>query len=430
MDSDTTSDLASDASASAAKRIQRPSDLTVDPRNCNRGTARGRDVLRASLEDLGAGRSVVVDRSGVIIAGNKTYTAATALGLPVRVVQTDGDALVVVQRTDLDLSTDQRARKLAVADNRASEVNLAWDPEALRELIADGLDVSDLWFETELHKLLGPVVPEAPGPFQPRPTDIQPGDLFELGAHRLLCGDATDPHAVQRLLRSDQPRIMTTDPPYGVAYDPAWRARALPHQRTAVGAVRNDDRVDWTAAFQHFPGDVAYVWHAGLHAGAVAAALERLEFQIRAQIIWCKQHFALSRGDYHWRHEPCWYAVRRGRSSGWTGDRGQSTVWQVANLNPLGGTTTEADVVTGHATQKPVDLFERPIRNHTRPGDVIYEPFAGSGTAVIAAERTQRRCLALEIEPTYVQAVIDRWEALTDQRATKVGQHGTQGDAP
>jgi DNA modification methylase len=427
---DQTTESGPERGVQPVKTITRSADLTPDPRNANRGTPRGREMLASSLADLGAGRSIVVDRDGVIIAGNKTHAAAAGLDLPVSVVRTAGDTLVVVQRTDLDLSTDQRARKLAVVDNRSTEVNLEWDPEALKTLIADGLDVNDLWFESELRKLLGDAPVDASGPFEPRATDIRVGECFELGAHRVFCGDATDPEAVRYLLANDHPRLMATDPPYGVDYDPAWRARALPTQRTAIGAVKNDDQVDWTAALRHFPGDVAYVWHAGLHAGTVATTLEQLDFQIRAQIIWSKQHFTLSRGDYHWQHEPCWYAVRRGRASAWSGDRGQSTVWQVANLNPIGAAATPENAVTGHATQKPVELFERPIRNHTRPGEAIYEPFAGSGTALIAAERTQRRCLALELDPRYVQAIIDRWQMLTGRRAVKIGDAPVAADTP
>src|SRR5262249_37864416 len=164
---------------------------------------------------------------------------------------------------------------------------------------------------------------------------ITRGDLFQLGAHRLLCGDATAAADVARVLDGAEPRLLVTDPPYGVSYDPAWRHRCYPGQRTAIGAVTHDDEADWAAAFALFRGDVAYVWHAGIHAGTVAASLHRTGFAIRSQIIWAKQHFVLSRGDYHWQHEPCWYAVRRGASAHWQGDRTQGTVWSVPNLNPL-----------------------------------------------------------------------------------------------
>ena len=200
-----------------------------------------------------------------------------------------------------------------------------------------------------------------------------------------------------RLLDGATPVLMTTDPPYGVSYDPAWRHRVNPTQRTAVGRVMNDDRAEWTAAWQLFPGAIAYVWHAALKAPTVAADLEAAGFKIRSQIIWQKQHFALSRGDYHWGHEPAWYAVR-GKGQ-WRGDRRQTTVWEVANLNPFGGTGAADNAVTGHGTQKPVRLFEIPILNHTVAGEAVYDPFCGSGTAIIAAEKLGRACYAMEIDP-------------------------------
>lgn len=181
----------------------------------------------------------------------------------------------------------------------------------------------------------------------------------------------------------------------------------------------NDDRADWADAYRLFPGPVAYVWHAALHASAVAASLEQAEFVLRSQIVWVKQHFAMSRGNYHWQHEPAWYAVRSNATSRWQGDRCQTTVWQVPNLNPMGGARTGENAVTGHGTQKPVALFDAPIRNHTRPGETIYDPFLGSGTALIAVEKTGRVCLALEIDPRYVHAAVRRWEAFTGRRAER-----------
>ena len=131
---------------------------------------------------------------------------------------------------------------------------------------------------------------------------------------------------------------MVTDPPYGVELEPKWREAAGLNPRTRQGGkVANDDRIDWSEAWALFPGDVAYVWHAGIHAAEVALGLQACGFQIRSQIIWVKQHFAISRGAYHWRHEPCWYAVRKGQTGHWRGDRKQTTVWEVANLNPFGG---------------------------------------------------------------------------------------------
>ena len=237
----------------------------------------------------------------------------------------------------------------------------------------------------------------------------------------MLCGDATASADVARVLAGETPRLLVSDPPYGVDYTPAWRHAVYPGQRTAVGRVVNDDRADWTDAWRLFTGDVAYVFHAGLRAATVAASLEAAGFELRSQIIWVKQQFALSRGHYHWGHEPAWYAVRRGATARWCGDRQQSTVWEVPNLNPVGGLREGENAPTGHGTQKPVRLVEIPLLNHTQPGETLFDPFCGSGTALIAAEKTGRRCVALEIDPQYVQVAVSRWEAFTGQSATVVG---------
>jgi DNA modification methylase len=409
-------DRRSDRKSSAATLA----DLSPDPKNANRGTDRGREALEQSLVQYGAGRSVLVDRRGRVIAGNKTVERAKALNIPLRVVRTDGRQLIAVQRDDLDLDTDPRARALAIADNRVGELDLDWDLDVLKQLRADGLDLSSFWTDEEFAMLLGDEhagLTDENTVIAPGPTKIQPGELFILGKHRLLCGDATSADDVTRAMGGLSPDLMTTDPPYGVSYDPAWRHRAMPGQRTAVGRVANDEQADWRGAYQRFSGDVAYVWHAGLKAGTVAASLEAADFQIRSQIIWRKQHFALSRGHYHWRHEPAWYAVRKGATNVWRGDRTQTTVWDVENLNPMGGHRAGENAATGHGTQKPVQLFVIPILNHTVAGDAIYDPFCGSGTALIAAEKTGRTCVAIDIDPVYVQVAVSRWEAFTGQKA-------------
>jgi DNA modification methylase len=414
-------------SSRSAPRL-RLNDLKPDPSNANRGTDRGRTALERSLRDYGAGRAVLIDRHGHIIAGHKTVEQAKRLNLPLRVVRTDGRHLIAVQRDDLDLATDARAKALAIADNRVGELDLAWDVDVLKQLQAAGLDLSAFWTDTEFAALFADAVTgltDENAVVEPGPTDIERGDLFVLGQHRLLCGDATSAGDVARLLGGATPVLMTTDPPYGVEYEPSWRHRVDPRQRTAVGRVRNDDRVEWAEAWQLFRGRVAYVWHAALNAPIVARDLESVGFVIRSQIIWVKQHFALSRGDYHWGHEPAWYAVRG--TGQWRGDRRQTTVWDVANLNVMGGTRAGDNAVTGHSTQKPVRLFEIPLLNHTVAGDAVYDPFVGSGTALIAAEKHGRACYALEIEPKYVQAAVTRWEAFTGERAVR--QHVTRSTA-
>jgi DNA modification methylase len=418
-------------SSRPARRVRALHDLTLQTRPANRGTPRGREALAASLQTYGAGRAVLIDRHGQVIAGNKVVEAAQRLGLSLRVIATDGTHLIAVQREDLDLATDAHAQALAVADNRVGELDLEWDPGVLQQLLADGVDLSAFWTPEEFAAIFAAPTTglvDENTVVAPRPTDIRVGDLFRLGAHRLLCGDATTADAVTRLLEGAVPTVMTTDPPYGVQYDPAWRHRVAPDQRTAVGRVLNDDRASWAAAWRLYPGPIAYVWHAGLHAATVATDLDAAGFTLRTQIIWHKQHFALSRGDYHWAHEPAWYAVRgRGR---WCGDRRQTTVWEVPNLNPMGGTRSGANAVTGHATQKPVRLFEIPLLNHTQPGEVVYDPFVGSGTALIAAEKLGRVCYALDLDPRYVQAAIDRWEAFTGRVAQRIASGAFNAGGP
>jgi DNA modification methylase len=405
--------------------LSTPSDLTLDPRNANRGTARGRQLLRESLRELGGGRSILVDRTGQVIAGNKTLEEARELGLPILVVSTDGGALVVHQRTDLDLVEQPDARRLAYADNRIGELNLEWDETLLAEDRARGIRLDGLFTDDEIERLLvhglttgHTDVDEVIAP--PDTTTVQVGDFFALGDHRILCGDATRAETVARLLGTERPSLMVTDPPYGVSYDPSWRHALHPDARTAIGRVSHDDRADWHPVWRLFPGDIAYVWHGGLFADVVGRSLKAANFELRAQIIWVKPHLVLSRGAYHWKHEPCWYAVRAGASAAWAGDRTQTTVWEVPNLNPFGGDRTDINEPTGHGTQKPVRLFEIPLLNHTARGAAVFDPFLGSGTAVIAAETTGRRCFGIEIDPRYAQVIIARWERFTGESAVRL----------
>ena len=284
------------------------------------------------------------------------------------------------------------------------------------------------WFDTrELDALLAdPAEDEKANaaPDLPEVAVSRPNDIWLCGPHRISCFDSTNAEATSRLLAGKIPLLMITDPPYGVQLEPEWREEAGLNPRTVQSKkVANDDRVDWSPAWHLFPGDVAYIWHAGIYAGEVAASMLAEKFHIRGQIIWRKQHFVISRGAYHWQHEPCWYAVRKGKSARWRGDRTQTTVWDVANLNPHGGNRDEK--TTGHGTQKPVELMRRPILNHTDRGKVVYDPFLGSGTTLIAAEVTDRVCYGLEIDPKYFDVIVKRWQEFSGCQATLQGHGGT-----
>jgi DNA modification methylase len=357
-------------------------------------------------------RPIVVDKNFVVLGGNMRLDALKANGM------TEIPDEWVKRASEL---TEEQKQEFIIKDNAGFG---EWDWSALAsdwsELpLADwGVDLPED-FAAPVEEDEGAVAEmvDRAAELQVK-WDTKSGQLWEIGSnsapgkkHRLLIGDSTEKGDVGRLCADVRPSLMVTDPPYGVSYDPTWRDEAggqFGDGKTVMrGKVANDDEVDWSKAYELFPGDVAYVWHAGIFAGEVAANLHSVKFDIRTQIVWVKQHFVLSRGAYHWQHEPCWYAVRRGKKSLWTGDRTQSTAWQIASLNPAGGNKQEAK--TGHGTQKPLECMARPIRNHE--GDV-YDPFVGSGTTLVAAESLKRSCYALEISPPYAAVCLERLSAL------------------
>jgi DNA modification methylase len=373
--------------------------------------------LAASIGEFGFTVPVLVDDAGVLIAGHGRVLAAKALGL---------EEVPAIRLAHL---TEAQARAYRLADNQLA-LTSSWDEgllaAELRALRTDEFDLGLIGFDgAALDRLLADVTGDAPAaavgdpdaraPEPPEAPVTRPGDLWLLGRHRLLCGDATSAADVARLLDSARPHLMTTDPPYGVNYDPEWRNEAGVSATMRTGKVANDDRSDWRAAWALFPGDVAYVWHAGVHARTVIESLEAAGFGVRSQIIWAKSRFVLGRGDYHWQHEPCLYAVRKGATGHWQGARDQATLWAIST----GG---DEDAATVHGTQKPVECMRRPIVNNSAPGDAVYEPFCGSGSTIIAAETTGRVCYAMEIDARYVDVAVRRWQAFTGQAAVLAGE--------
>ena len=361
--------------------------------------------IAASIREWGWTNPVLVAEDGTIIAGHGRVLAARKLRI------TDVPVMVAAGWTEA------QKRAYTIADNKLT-LNGGWDQEVLAvefgEMEVLGFDLDLVGFTEDERAALaarmneGLTDPDAV-PDLPINAVTKPGDLWVLGAHRLICADSTSRDDVARLLNGTSPHLMVTDPPYGVSYDPAWRARAgVNLNPRKLGKVANDDQADWREAWALFPGTVAYVWHASLHTSEVKLSLEASGFNLRAQIIWAKDRFAFSRGHYHWQHEPCWYGVRGTATAHWKGDRKQTTVWTIPARDDDGH---------GHGTQKPVECMRRPIENNSSPGQAIYEPFSGSGTTIIAAEMTGRSCYAIEIDPAYVDVAIQRWQAFTGQDA-------------
>ena len=369
-------------------------------------------LIAGSIREFGFVNPVLVDAECGIIAGHGRVMAARKLGLS------------QVPVIELGHLSEAQKRALVLADNKLAE-RAGWDATMLALEVGDlqslGIDMADLGFTgRELDDLL------RESGVDPREDEVPPvpaapvsrlGDLWQLGAHRLICGDATDAATIAKLLDGVQPHLMVTDPPYGVAYDPEWRNRAGASDTRRVGKVLNDDRADWREAWALFPGEVAYVWHGALHAAEVAQSLEATDFTIRSQIIWAKERLVLSRGHYHWQHEPCWYAVRDKGTGHWSGDRTQTTLWQVAS--------GDQDAETIHGTQKPVECMRRPMLNNSSPGQAVYEPFCGSGTTIIAAETAGRTCHAVELDPAYVDVAVARWQQFTGKEAVLAATGGS-----
>lgn len=402
--------------------LARPlTDLIHDPRNARRHDERNLLATRESLERFGQQKNIVARDLGappyVVVAGNGTLACAAALGWTHLAVS-------------VSVMDDKTAKAYAVADNRTAEL-AEWDAKVLAEIMAEleeddpELAASLQITEAELDALLEEQAPppargEDPGPSAP---PLEPksrrGEVYQLGPHRLMCGDSTDAADVSTLLLAEEPEVMATDPPYGVELDMTWRDEAgISPVASNPNRVMNDDRADWTPTWKLSRARVAYVWHASAFASVVEASLKAADFEIRQQIIWRKTLVPISRAHYHWAHEPCWYAVRRGKTATWKADRKETTVWDAAPPNhPLavrtgrGGQVEDGDAGTDHPTQKPVDLWERPIRNHTNTGDLIYDPFGGSGVAIIAAARLGRRAYCMELDPAYCDVIRARWGA-------------------
>ncbi len=365
-------------------------ELVADPANRRLHNPRNLGMIADALRDVGASRSIVIDENNVVLAGNGVTTAAADAGITrVRVVDAQGDELIAVRRSGL---TDAQKRALALYDNRTAEL-AEWNPGQLRADLAAGLALDPWWTPAELAELVDQSAPK-PGLTDPddipatRPTKIKRGDLFALGKHRLLCGDCTAPAALSTL---GPAQITVTDPPYGIGakyadYDDSDAAANGELVKSALGL-----------------GPPAKVWTPGLMNLSRALAV----FPDARVLCWHKKFAAAGNG--------------LGGASTW-----EPILVVGVEYRQLGNDFLEfmTDRVPGlhelHPCPKPVALFVELIRSLVAPGDTLYEPFAGAGSTMIAAEQTGRACLAIEISPAYCQVIVDRWEAFTGNKASKV----------
>ncbi|NRA63473.1 MAG: site-specific DNA-methyltransferase [Pseudobacteriovorax sp.] len=242
------------------------------------------------------------------------------------------------------------------------------------------------------------------------------GDIIKLGEHYLLCGDSSQGAMVSKFLKDVEPRLMITDPPYGVNYQ--VRDRKKPGNKENVDQdleeirIRNDHRTNWSQTFYHAKAQIAYVWYPSTCPDVAIQALRDGMYEPRQTIIWNKNRATLSRSAYHWKHESCLYGVRVGNNANWKGGRKQHTVWDVKGVEPKERI---------HPTQKPLELYTLPIVNHTDPGEIVYDPFAGSGVIFEACQKSGRIGYGVDLEPAYCRKIVKRIQDQFDIEAEVIG---------
>ena len=368
--------------------------------------------IAASIAEFGFTAPILAGSDGVIVAGHGRLAAARKLGL--------ATVPVVV----LEHLTPTQRRALVIADNKIAE-NAGWDEELLRlelaelqeadfDLALTGFDADELLeimageettSEGNTDEDAAPEVPETPV--------SKPGDVWIMGQHRLLCGDATDPASYDTLLGTERVAMIFQDPPYNVDYANTAKDKLRGTNRPILNDNLGDGFQDFLLAA--FKPALARC-NGAVYVAMSSSELDTLQSAFRAAggkwstfIIWAKNTFTLGRSDYQRQYEPILYGWPEGATRHWCGDRDQGDVWNIKKpqKNDL------------HPTMKPVELVERAIRNSSRPGNVVLDPFGGSGTTLIAAEKSGRVARLIELDPKYVDVIVRRWEDFTGQTAIR-----------
>jgi site-specific DNA-methyltransferase (adenine-specific) len=406
-------------------------------------------MITRSIQDLGLGRSVVLDKNNVTIAGNKTVTAARAAGIKnVRIIDSDGTDLVAVRRTDLDLSTDAVAQKLAIADNRTAEVDLSWDPFNLAKMAH--LDMSPFFTPMELGALTaaarGETTATDEAPDLPDKAEVRtkPGDLYTLGRHRLYCGDSTKPESIALALGGQLAHMVWTDPPYNVDYV-GKTAEALTIQNdkksdVEFAAFLNDSMLALASGLT--PGGSCYVAHADSWGHLFRLAYLNAGLLLKQTLIWAKDMWVMGRQDYQWGHEPILYGFKAAQKASADIVTGESVWehdpilvgWKAGDAHSWYSNRRQSTILSFarpkrsavHPTMKPVALVEYCIRNHTVEGDRVLDGFGGSGTTLMACEASNRNATLLELDPAYCDVIVQRFEEHTGIKATV--QHANAAD--
>ena len=367
-----------------------------NPRN-NDGAV---DAVAESIDQCGYIAPIIIDEAGVILAGHTRYKALQKLG------RTEA---VCIVKEDL---TEEQKKKYRLLDNKTNEL-ADWDMDLLAKELA-GLDFGDLDLDwgLDLEEERSEVVDDdydKPAPEVPR---AKPGEVWQLGRHRLMCGDSTKPEDVEKLMGGAKADLLLTDPPYNVDYTGKTAdAMKIQNDKMEDSAFREFLKAAFSCALDAMkPGACYYIWHADSEGANFRIAAKEVGLEVRQCLIWCKNSIVMGRQDYHWKHEPCLYGWKEGAAHLWAADRKQSTILNFDR-------PTRNDL---HPTMKPIPLFDYQICNNTKGGDIVLDLFGGSGTTIMACEQNGRIGYSMEFDPRYVDVIIDRWETFTGEEAVLI----------
>lgn len=378
----------------------RIADLTSDPQNARKHDEKNLEAIVGSLRQFGQRKPIVVSQGNIIVAGNGTVEAAKRLGW---------ESIETVRIPDG--WTEDQIKAFALADNRSAEL-ATWDVQVLNkqlmELDAVEFDIKELGFE--LPQVLElEVAPDADDVPDTADARVKVGDVWQLGNHRLICGDGTSIDTYDKLLGDEKIDLVWTDPPYGVAYVGKTKD-ALTIENDTLDAKQLESflRDAFTAIFASTkPGACWYVASpSGNLFQSFSIPLSELEVW-KHTLVWVKDVLVMGRADYHYRHESIFYGWTPGAAHQTPPDRKQDTIWEF----PKPRANRE------HPTMKPVELIVRAINNSSRAKDLVLDPFGGSGSTLIAAEQTQRHARLIELDPKYCDVILARWEKLTGKTA-------------
>lgn len=368
-------------------------DIKYDQHNYRDHDERNLSLIKKSIQRCGAGRSILLDKNGEIIAGNATYKTLQELGIPVKIIPTDGKTAIALQRTDLDTNSRKR-KELAAFDNSTSD-GVRWNADNL----AADFDLAELpQLGIEGLQSVEPepeeIVEDEPPELGEVPTRTKPGDVWQLGTHRLLCGDSTVPTDVAKLMDGETADLLLTDPPYNVNYESA-DGKTIENDHMGAAAFLEFLTAAFATANEFLrPGGAFYIWHADSEGYNFRTAAKNIGWQIRQCLIWNKNCFVLGRQDYQWKHEPCLYGWKDGAAHFFVDDRTQSTVFE--------------DKGVDFKKLKKEELVQL-LQNICA---------AKVSTSVIDCEQLGRKARCVELDPKYCDVILNRWEKLTGGTAT------------